>query len=106
MAEDTLNLGGNIELTGFSDIDPGSMVILKKIVGNFTKKFADHNENFQKLHITMKPIHQREKGEKYEIHGRLMINSQSFSAEMIDRNLFYCLDKVMKKLESEVEHNS
>ena len=104
MADDTLNLGGNIELSGFSDIDSASMIILKKIVGNFAKKFADHNENFQKLHVTMKPVHEREKGEKYEIHGKVVINGRSASAEMVDRNLFYCLDKVMKKLESELEN--
>ncbi|MBI2546022.1 hypothetical protein HYV81_02470 [Candidatus Woesearchaeota archaeon] len=101
--EDSVSLGGNIELSGFRDIDPGSMVILKKIVGNFAKKFSDQNEDFQKLHVTMKPLHEREKGEIYEIHGRLMVNGSSFSAEMVDRNLFYCLDKVMKKLESEIE---
>ena len=101
--EDTLNLGGNIELSGFRDIDPGSMVILKKIVGNFAKKLSERNENFQKLHVTMKPVHEREKGEKYEIHGRVVMDGKAASSEMIDRNLFYCLDKVMKKLESELE---
>lgn len=101
--EDSVSLGGNIELSGFRNIDQGSMVILKKIVGNFAKKFSEQNEDFQKLHVTMKPIHEREKGEKYEIHGRLQVNGHSLSAEMVDRNLFYCLDKVMKKLESELE---
>lgn len=101
--DDSVTLGGNIELSGFRDIDPGSMVILKKIVGNFAKKFSDHNEDFQKLHVTMKPLHEREKGEIYEIHGRLHVNGHALSAEMVDRNLFYCLDKVMKKLESELD---
>jgi len=28
--DDTLELGGNIELTGFRELDPGSMIVVKK----------------------------------------------------------------------------
>ena len=34
----TLELGGNIQLTGFRDLDPAALVIVKKIVGNFVKE--------------------------------------------------------------------
>ena len=39
-SEEILQLGGNIELAGFKELDRDSMVVLKKIVGNYAKKFA------------------------------------------------------------------
>ena len=44
---DALQLGGNIELSGFREIDPASMVIIKKIVGNYARKFSDHFDGFE-----------------------------------------------------------
>ena len=41
--EDTVELGGNIQLNGFSRLDGASMIILKKIVGNYAKKIAEKN---------------------------------------------------------------
>lgn len=35
---DTLELGGNIQLTGFSELNGGQMIVLKKIVGNYCEK--------------------------------------------------------------------
>ncbi|MBD3259811.1 hypothetical protein GF371_04255, partial [Candidatus Woesearchaeota archaeon] len=49
MEEDaeTIKLGGNIELSGFRDLDGGTMVILKKIVGNYVRKLSDNSEKFE-----------------------------------------------------------
>jgi len=97
--EETLELGGNIELKGFSDLDKASMVIIKKIAGNYAKKFSEKNKNFSKLTLTMKGVHEREKGGKYEVHGKLLLGGKTEAAEITDRNLFYAIDKVLKKLD-------
>jgi ribosome-associated translation inhibitor RaiA len=100
---ETLQLGGNIELTGFKELDPGSMVILKKIIGNYARKFSDTCTSFEKLAITMKIVHATEGSEKYEIHGKLMDNGSATTSELTDRNLFFAIDKVCKKMESSIK---
>ena len=59
----SIELGGNIELSGFKDVDGGSMVILKKVVGNYVRKMNDMTSKFEKLSLNMKVIHEKEKGE-------------------------------------------
>ena len=98
--DETLELGGNIELKGFGDLDKSSMVIIKKIAGNYAKKFSEKNKGFSKLSLTMKQVHEREKGSKYEIHGKLLVGGKPKTAELTDRNLFYAIDRVLKKLEN------
>ncbi|MFH1182069.1 MAG: hypothetical protein V1702_03875 [Candidatus Woesearchaeota archaeon] len=99
---DTKTLGGNIQLTGFSDLDKSSMIILKKIVGNYARRFSEICQKCDDLHLTMKPVHEREKSEKYEIHVLLTAKGQNYAAEVIDRNLFFALDSCLKKVENEI----
>ena len=100
--EDNVVLGGNIELSGFREIDGGSMIIIRKIVGNCAKKFSTLCGNFEKLHITMKPVHKTEGSEKYEIHAKVIDNGKPITAEETDRNLFIVLDSVLKRVEAEI----
>lgn len=97
--EDAVVLGGNIELSGFSELDGGSIIIIKKVVGNYAKKFSERCSKFEKLSVTMKRIHEREKSEKYELHIKLMENGKPITAEITDRNLFFALDSVLKRVE-------
>jgi ribosome-associated translation inhibitor RaiA len=99
---DTLALGGNIELTGFSELEPAVMVVVKKIVGNYTKRLGTLVDNFERLHITIKTVHHKEKSEKYEFHARVDATGKQYAAEETDFNLFFALDKVLKKLENEI----
>lgn len=101
--DETLALGGNIELTGFKDVDMGSMVIVKKIVGNYTKRLSEACQNFEKVKVTMKAIHETESSQKFEIHGQLVDNGKQFNSETTDRNLFVGIDGALRKLESEVK---
>lgn len=101
MAE-TLQLGGNIELTGFSEVDPATLVVVKKIVGNHAKRFASITEGFEKLHITLKTIHQQEESHKFELHAKVLASGKAYAAETTDINLFFTLDKVLKKVENEI----
>ncbi len=105
MAEnsDSLELGGNIELSGFKEIDPASMIIIKKVVGNYVKKISEQNKKFEKLTLKMKEVHKTAKSEKYELHCTAIINGKNFNSEITDRNLFVGVDSVLKKLNNEIE---
>lgn len=97
----TLELGGNIQLTGFSETDPATLVIVKKMVGNFVKDMTQHNSGFRGLNVTLKGVHEREKSEKYEIHAHLKTD-QVYTASVVERNLLVGLDSVLKKVEKEM----
>lgn len=97
-----MQLGGNIVLTGFRDLDGSSMVVLKKIVGNYAKKMSEISEKFESLSLTMKKVHETEKSELYEIHAKLMDNGKPVVSEVTDRNLFIAIDGVLKKIVSEI----
>lgn len=98
--DDVLEFGGNIVLCGFSDIDKATMVIVKKIVGNYAKKFSESLTGFEKVKVTVKTVHKREKSEKYEVHVNLMVNGETKASEVIDMNLFFALDTALKKASS------
>ena len=99
-AEETLELGGNIELSGFQSLDRDSMIILKKIVGNYAKKFSETCKKFEKLSLKMKLVHAKEKSEKYELRGMVVDGGKQYNTEITDRNLFFAVDKVFKKIEA------
>jgi ribosome-associated translation inhibitor RaiA len=97
---DSLQLGGNIQLTGFSALDRGQMVVLKKIVGNYAKRLSQISSNFEELSLTMKPVHETEANKMYELHAKLMDNGKPIVSEITDRNLFVAIDSVLKKIEN------
>jgi ribosome-associated translation inhibitor RaiA len=100
--DDSMQLGGNIELSGFKDIDGASMVVLKKIIGNYGRRFSELSGNFESLKITMKPVHETEKSEKYEIHVQVIVDGKPVASEVIERNLFIAIDNALKKVESQL----
>ena len=97
---ETLELGGNIQLTGFSELDGGQMIVLKKIIGNYARKLTESCNNFEQLSVTMKSVHETENSRTFELHARLMDNGKPIVGEVSDRNLFMAIDKVLKKVES------
>ena len=100
--DDFMQLGGNIELSGFRDVDGASMVVLKKIIGNYGRHMSEISDKFEKLSITMKPVHETEKSEKYEIHAKLIKEGKPFVSEVVERNLFVAVDNALKKIVNEI----
>ena len=100
--DDVMQLGGNIELSGFKDIDGASMVVLKKIIGNHVRRMTEISDKFESLKVTMKPVHETEKSEKYEIHAQLMNDGKAVVSEVVERNLFVAVDDALKKVISEI----
>jgi hypothetical protein len=103
MEENNLQLGGNIELSGFSNLESGVMIVLKKIVGNYARKMSDQCKGFEKLSLTMKVIHAKEKGEKYELHAKMIENGKPHNASFVDRNLFVGVDSALKAIMKSLE---
>ena len=103
MTEETLELGGNIELSGFTGLMPGSMTIIKKIVGTCTKKFTELKPDFEKLQLTMKGVHQTTDTPKiFHLDGKMIYGGKVVTSEAEDRNIFRAIDIVLKKIEVEI----
>ena len=102
--DEVLQLGGSIALAGFKDIDRSSMAILKKIIGNYAKKFSESCEQFEELSLHMKKVHEREGSNKFELHGKVVDNGKAFTTEVTDHNLFFVIDKALKKIEQSMKH--
>lgn len=98
-----INLGEKIELSGFKDVKPEEMIVIKKLVGNYVSKIEEKCEKFEKLTLTVKNIHKSEGSSKYELHAKLLDNGQVTSSEIIDFNLYYGISKLLQKLKSVVD---
>ncbi|MCD4666264.1 hypothetical protein K8R47_00450, partial [archaeon] len=87
-------LGGNIKLAGFNELEPGQLVVVKKIVGNYVKKIQDKDINFNELSVHLRKVH----SSGYEIQAKLIIDNQPKNSEVIDHNLFFALTSALNKL--------
>jgi hypothetical protein len=83
---------------GFRELDGGSMIILKKIIGSYARKFSDRLGGIDKLTIRMKSVG----NSQFELNCLLQKEGQQFNSEVIDYNLFVGIDKILKKIENSV----
>ena len=97
------DIDANIEVAGFRDIDGSSMAIVAANLNRHARKLSTHCRNMEKLHITLKKIHEREKGEKYDIHAKVLDNGKVFASHAVDRNLFAAIDEALEKLVNELD---
>lgn len=103
MARESISPVSNIQLAGFRDVDSSSMIVVRKIVNNYARRISELTEKLEVLKVTLKPVHEREKSEKYELHAKLVDNGKVYASEMTDRNLFVAVDTVLSKLVSEMD---
>src|SRR3989344_2064329 len=96
--DDLMQLGGNISLAGFKDLDPAKMVVVKKITGNYVRKMQEKTNKFESLSLHLKPVH----SSKYELQAKAIVNGQPYNAEITDFNLFFVLDKALAKILGEI----
>ncbi len=103
--DETLTLGDVIELSGFKELDRGTMSIVKKVVGTYARKFSDSFNDFEKLIINLKQIHGDKKTGKgsFEIKARVIIKGEMFRSEVSAHNLFIGLDESLKKIEHQID---
>ena len=91
-----------IELSGFGDIDSSSMEIVQKNVLNHFRKIESITKNMQKLHVTMKKVHSKEKSEKYEVHVKLVDDGGVYISKVTERNLLSVVEKALEKIMNEI----
>ena len=103
MVEESIKPAGNIQLAGFRNIDSSTMSILNKNIGNHAKRIAELTKKMELLHITLKPVHEREKGEKYEVHAKVIDDGKVYASKVTERNLFVAVDSVLKKIVKELD---
>ncbi len=101
-----LNLGGNIELVGFKQVSLSDVVVVKKVVGHYTRKIQENAPNFQKVTIILKEIHKIDNNAKHEIHVKVEDGGLHYASEVVDKNLFVALDSALKKVLAEVTHHN
>lgn len=92
-----IQLGGNITLSGFREVEPAKMIVVKKIVGNYIKRVQDRNVGFEKVSLTMKNVHSSE----CEIKCSLHLNGKVYYSNHTGFNLFIVLDKSLNGVMAE-----
>lgn len=87
----SLRLGGNIELFGVESIDNASMVVLKKIVGTYARKFSE--KGLESLAVAFDPDATRVEA---KVHGSVI------SGEGVHANRFFALDAALKEVQKQL----
>ena len=91
-----IELGGNIFLDGFNEINGGEMIILKKLVGNYVKELTEKKGNFKKLSLN---LNKTLLGEKNVFHLQAELHAdEQYNSEARDGNLFFVIDKAFKEI--------
>jgi hypothetical protein len=99
----SMELGGNITLTGFSERDFTELIVIKKIVGQYARKLSDSVSNFGKLSLMLKQVHNTPEGHgKFEIISKADVNGHEFASEVTGHNLFVVLDESLKHLSQQI----
>lgn len=86
-----IELGGNIKLEGFDNLEPAKLIVIKKLAGSHTKRSAEMCKEFKEILITLKSQ------DPFEIEIKLSADKELTSIGN-DKNLFYALDKAFSSL--------
>ncbi len=90
--ENIEELGGKIFLIGFTEMDPGMKIVLKKIIGNYVRQIEEKNKDFEKITLEL------EGNSPSKIKTEAIIKGDSSKIEEEDKNLFFCLDRNLSRL--------
>ena len=86
-----IELGGNIKLNNFEGIEPALLIVIKKVVGNYTKKISESFEDFKSIEISLAEKDQNKITVKVEA-------DKKYTSEASDKNLFFALDKALNMI--------
>ena len=93
---------GNVQLSGFQEVEPAAMIVLRKIIGTHARQFNNKCKNVELLKLTMKKVHGQERSEKHEVHAMVIDGGNRYTATVTERNLFFAVDGALKKIENEI----
>lgn len=98
-----LELGDYIRLSGFKEVDRNSMVIIKKMLGNFLRELMQKDEENVMITVNLKSVHKTEdKAKKYELKINLEDNGKVYHAEIVDNNIFVGISDLLKKVDQQI----
>jgi len=100
--EDEILLGNRIRLSGFKQSPPGTMLIAKKIIGNYIKKIEDSVKKIDSISIVLKSVHGE--NSKSNIKIKAVSEGKILTSEVVEFNVFIALSKAFDKIINEIEH--
>lgn len=86
-----IELGGNISLENFDKIDKGMLIVVKKIIGNYTRRISLAVEGYKKITVSIK------EHSEYEVSARVEAN-KIIEGRAKDKNLFFALDRALAQI--------
>lgn len=89
--DEGVRLGGNIELYGVDAIDHATMIVLKKIIGTYARKFSE--KGLEKLAISF--AHP-------EIRIEAVAQGNTVNAQATHSNVFFGVDFALKEIEKQL----
>lgn len=100
---DVLELGNFIKLSGFKEIDRNSMVIVKKMLGNFLREMMQKDSEEALITLNLKSVHKtEEQAKKYELKINLEKSGKVYHAELVDNNIFVGISDLLKKISQQL----
>lgn len=84
-----IELGGNIKLINFDSLEPALLVVVKKVVGNYTKKISESIDSFKGIEVTLE--------DSNKVNVKVSAD-KNYEAEAKDKNLFFSLDKALNTI--------
>lgn len=94
--------GGDVELSGFHDLDLGEKDEVMKVIFHYERRFKEICEGLDSIKVTLKKIHHTDRSDKYELHASVKDKNGHHEAHVIGRRLFIAVDEVLKKVENEI----
>jgi|TARA_Y100000310_G_scaffold344273_1_gene456131 ribosome-associated translation inhibitor RaiA len=85
-----IELGGNINLENFENIDQGQLIVIRKVVGNYTKNISKKYKDFKKITVCIIPE------TKFKIKVNLE-TQKTIEKEAENPNLFFAMDQALAK---------
>ena len=87
-----IELGGNIKLEGFDEVEPAQLIVIKKVVGNFARQYSEKTE-VKELLVKL------EKGNKVSISLK---GDKEITEKDDGDNLFFVLDGLLVKIRDQL----
>ncbi len=88
----TIELGGDITLEGFDDLDGGELVVVKKIVGRYARRMSDNAESYDGLTVSVK------KDDNFELTAEMEHDDGKYTSEVENDNLYMGLDEALQNI--------
>jgi ribosome-associated translation inhibitor RaiA len=92
-----IELGGNINLEGFEEVEPGKIIIVKKVVGNYVKNLTEKIDNFENMFVSFK----FDKNNMIDI--KLKCGENEIMSNSSDKNIFFALNNALTELEDKLK---